>query len=67
MFLAVLMVVPAEERLAWEAYTVAQGVQEINETITVMENDPNFHGPIYYNYSFSNIYGDFGEIPYTTT
>jgi hypothetical protein len=66
--LGILMLVYPETRLDWEAYSMEMGEAAYNQTLQVMENDPNYNGPTHFNWSlYQTIFGDFGDVPYHTT
>lgn len=65
---ASLPLVTAENRLAWEAYSLQHGQAWVDENMDLMETDPNYHGPIYRDYHMNGvIHGDFDDVPYNET
>lgn len=69
MSIALNPIVYPETRGEWEEYSIGpQAVEDVENSLTIMENDPNYHGAIFTEYTMnSTIYGDFGDVPYNTT
>ena len=66
--LATLPVVSPENRLEWEEYSLLHGKDWIDKDMSLMETDPNYFGPIYYDYEeYGVIFGELEDVPYNTT
>jgi hypothetical protein len=66
--LAILPLISPQTRREWEEYSIRQGKSWIDKDLALMETDPNYFGPRYYDYEEDGVlFNDFGDIPYNTT
>lgn len=57
----------SSQRLEWEKYSIEHG-DWVNESMKIQETDPNYYGPIIYNFSlYGTVHGDFDDVPYNDT
>lgn len=45
-----LPLVTPENRMEWESYSIANGKAWVDQDLALLETDPNYFGPVYYEY-----------------